>query len=283
VDVVVLLHSIGREFATTEETRDTLYQNKRAGVSTMAITVSSSFQTVLPQIMGKGSRTTGEDSGLTLPCATKYSEWFDNSEGIPTGIKPRILEGLATQRAIYEEAIRELAYTHPVGAAMASQLLQRSYDFAIMLLGLIDTMWNEYMSRSGEITPAEAWLVICAVIRQLFREFRSVRRPGAAVIPGTPNSVGTMWWYVLQTHRIMDEFAAVQIRRHHSIIPVFTSHLDRHRVTKSTHSALASQVKKIDATLTSVQATVNRLAGARGNGGGRGGGGRGGPGVADIP
>jgi hypothetical protein len=85
VDVVALLHSIGREFATTEETRDTLYQNKQAGVSTMAITVSSSFQTVLPQIMGKNSKTGGEDAGLTLPCATKYSEWFDNSEGIPTG------------------------------------------------------------------------------------------------------------------------------------------------------------------------------------------------------
>jgi hypothetical protein len=271
VDVVTLLHSIGREFATTDETRDTIYQNKRAGVSSMAITVSSSFQTVLPQIMGKSSRTSGEDSGLTLPCASKYTEWFDNSEGIPTGTKPRIQEGLATQKAVYEEAIRELAYTHPVGAAMASKLLQRSFDFATLLLGMIDTMWNEYASRSGEIQPSEAWLVICAVVRQLFREFRNVRRPGAAVVPGTQASVGTTWWYVLQTHRIMDEFAAVDIRRHHSIIPVFTSHLDRHRVTKSSHATLVNQVKKMEVLVGTLNTSVNKINGARGNAGGRGG------------
>jgi hypothetical protein len=49
VDVVSLLHSIGREYPTTAETRELIYQNKRAGVSTMALTVASSFQTVLPR------------------------------------------------------------------------------------------------------------------------------------------------------------------------------------------------------------------------------------------
>jgi hypothetical protein len=282
VDVVSLLHSIGREFATTEETRDTVYQNKRAGVSTMAITLSSSFASTLPQIMGRSSKSSGEDSGLALPCASTYKEWSDNSVGIATGIKPRILEGLETQKAVYEEAIRELAYTHAAGAAMTSQLLQRSMDFATALLGMIDTMWNEYSSRSTEIQPSEAWQIICAVVRQLFREFRNVRRPGAGVVPGSTSSIGVTWWYVLQTHRIMDEFTAVNIRRHHSIIPVFTSHLDQHRVTKSTHHALASQVKRIDTLLTTVNATVNRLNGARGNNGGRGGAaGRGGRGAGE--
>jgi hypothetical protein len=99
-----------------------------------------------------------------------------------------------------------------------------------------------------------------------------VRRPGAAVIPGSSGSIGTIWWYVLQTHRIMDEFMAKDIRRHPSIIPVFTAHLDRHRVTLSTHASLVSQVKKLDTAVASVTATVNRLNGARGNpGGGRGG------------
>jgi hypothetical protein len=96
VDVVSLLHSIVREFATIDETRDTLYQNKRAGVSTMAITVSSSFQTVLPQIMGKSSRAGGEDSGLTLPCAAKYPRVHTRKE-LPV---PKLVEeGLATQKA----------------------------------------------------------------------------------------------------------------------------------------------------------------------------------------
>jgi hypothetical protein len=76
----------------------------------------------------------------------------------------------------------------------------------------------------------------------------------------------------------MDEFDKVDIRKHPSIIPVFTSHLDRYRVTKTTHSALASQVKKLDTLLSSVSSKVDKINGARGNqgGGGRGGGGRGG-------
>ena len=279
VDVVSLLHSIGREYATTAETRESIYQNKRAGVSTMALTVSSSFQTVLPQIMGKCSRSTTEDSGLMLPCASKYSEWADSTEGMSTGIKPQIMDGLITQRSVYQEAIRELGHSHPVGAAMANKLLQRSYDFAIKMLGMIDTMWTEYSSRSGEIQGHEAWIVISGVVRQLFRELRVVRRPGAAAIPGSSSSIGSTWWHVLQTHRIMDEFDAVDIRRHHSILPVFTSHLDRYRVTKTTHAGLVTQVKKIDTLLTAVSAKVERINGTRGNAagrGGRGGGGRGG-------
>jgi hypothetical protein len=35
VDAVTLFHSIGTEFATTSETRDQIYQNKKAGLSTL--------------------------------------------------------------------------------------------------------------------------------------------------------------------------------------------------------------------------------------------------------
>ena len=273
LDVVALLHSIGRSFASVEDSRAEIYQNQKAGVSTMALTVASSFHTVLPQILGKHRNSLGEDVGLLLPCASKYSEWFDNSSGIPTGIKPRILEGLSTQMDVYQEAIRELAYSHPVGAAMAKLLLQRAYDFAILLLGLIDTMWNEYSSRSGEVSKEEAWLIICALVRQLFREFSTVRRPGAAVTASSPACVGTTWWYVLQTHRLMDEFTASNIRRHPSLIPVFTAHLDRNRVTTSTHATLVDKVRKVDIAVAAVTAAVNRLNGTRGNPGGRGAGG----------
>lgn len=274
VDVVVLLHSIGCEFATIDETRDTLYQNKRAGVSSMALTVASSFNTVLPQIMGKSKHSTNQDSGLVLPCAPKYSDWFDNTTGISTGIKPRIMEGLSTQMAVYEEAIRHLGYSHPEAAAMAHKLLRRAYDCAILLLGLIETMWNEYMGRSGEVGKDEAWQIICALVRQFFRELCNVRRPGAAINSAASESVGTTWWYVLQTHRLMDEFVAADIRRHPSLIPVFTTHLDRNRVTLTTHAALADKVQKMAAAVASVTTSVNKLNGARGNpGGGRGGGG----------
>ena len=265
LDVVALLHSIGRSFASVEDSRAEIYQNQKAGVSTMVLTVVSSFHTVLPQILGKLRNSLGEDVGLLLPCASKYSEWFDNTSGIPTGIKPRILEGLGTQMDVYAEAIRDLTFSHPVRAAMAKLLLQRSYDFAILPFGLINTMWTEYSGRSGEVSKDEAWLIIWALVRQLFREFSTLRRPGAAVTSTSAPCVGTTWWYVLQTHRIMDEFTATGIRRHPSLIPVFTAHLDRNRVTTTTHASLVDKVRKVDIAVAAVTAAVNRLNGARGN------------------
>ena len=236
----------------------------------MALVVASSFATVLPQIMGSKK---GDDSRLTLPCASKYSDWLNNTEGIPTGVKPRILEGLETQRDTYGEVIRGLEYSHPVGAKVAAQLLQKSIEFAGILLGVIDSMWTEYAARGSEVQPAESWLIICAVVRQLFRELRNVRRPGASCVPGSAASIGATWWYVLQTHRVMEEFTTIGIRRHPSIIPVFTSHLDRYRVSKSTHGTLASQVKKLETSVSSLNTQVQKLNGARGNAGGRRGGG----------
>jgi hypothetical protein len=124
----VLLHNIECVFATTAEICDTIYENKCAGVSMMTITISSSFQTVLPQIMGKAFIQHGRRCMPHFVMSTKYSEWFDNLEGIPTGIKPRIEEGLATQKTVYEEAICSISYTYPIRLVMTSQLLQHSYD-----------------------------------------------------------------------------------------------------------------------------------------------------------
>ena len=70
---------------------------------------------------------------------------------------------------------------------------------------------------------------------------------------------------MLQTHRLMDEFTATGIRRHPSLIPVFTAHLDRNRVTTTTHASLVDKVRKVDIAVAAVTAAVNRLNGARGN------------------
>ena len=99
----------------------------------------------------------------------------------------------------------------------------------------------------------------------LFREFSTVRRPGAAVNSASATCVGTTWWYVLQTHRLMNEFTASDIRRHPSLIPVFTAHLDRNRVTTTSHASLVDKVRMVDIAVAAVTTAVNRLNVARGN------------------
>jgi hypothetical protein len=76
LDAPSLLHGIGREFLSNQDTRESLYQNKKAGISSFALTLHSSFSTVLPEILGKNITVDVEDNGLLLPCTKTYKDWF---------------------------------------------------------------------------------------------------------------------------------------------------------------------------------------------------------------
>jgi hypothetical protein len=51
LDAPSLLHGIGHELSSNQDTRESLYQNKKAGISSFALTLHSSFSTVLPEIL----------------------------------------------------------------------------------------------------------------------------------------------------------------------------------------------------------------------------------------
>jgi hypothetical protein len=103
VDAPYLLHVIGREFSSNQDTRESLYQNKKAGISSFALTLHSSISTVLPDILGKSNTVRVEDNGLLLPCAKTYKDWFCNENGANTGFKTQIMSGLEHQHAIHDE------------------------------------------------------------------------------------------------------------------------------------------------------------------------------------
>jgi hypothetical protein len=63
------LHGIGRELSSNQDTRESLYQNKKAGISSFSLTLHSSFSTVLPEIIGKVNNVGFEYNGLLLPRA----------------------------------------------------------------------------------------------------------------------------------------------------------------------------------------------------------------------
>jgi hypothetical protein len=109
--------------------------------------------------------------------------------------------------------------------------------------------------------------MFCAIMRQIFREFRKVRQHGAAAIQqvSVAQLVGTTWWYVLQTHQKMAEFLQIGFKQHPAITPVFTAHLDRHRVSKTSFATLETSVRKVKTDMAAMQTLVNRLNGARGN------------------
>jgi hypothetical protein len=222
---------------------------------------------VLPEILGKSITVGVKDNGLLLPCAKTYKDWFCNENGVNTGVKTQILSGLEHQRAIHDEVLTNLAVTHPVGAQLGRLLLQPSCAFVEFMITALDNVWSEYLSRGGDIQPAEAFLMFCAIMRQIFREFRKVRQHGAAAIQqvSVAHRVGTTWWYVLQTHREMAEFLQIGFKQHPAITPIFTAHLDRHRVSNTSFVTLKTSVHKVKSDMAAMQTSVNRLNGARGN------------------
>jgi hypothetical protein len=93
-----------------------------------------------------------------------------------------------------------------------------------------------------------------------------VRQHGAAAIQqgSEVQQIGATWWYVLQAHHKMDEFLEIGFKQHPVIIPVFTAHLDRHRVSKTTFATLETPAKRIKTDMTVLQTSVQHLNGACG-------------------
>jgi hypothetical protein len=113
--------------------------------------------------------------------------------------------------------------------------------------------------------------MFCAIMRQIFREFRKVRQHGAAAIQqvSVAQRVGTTWWCVLQTDRKMAVFLQIGFKQHPTTIPVFTAHLDRHldrhRVSKTSFATPETSVRKVKSDMAAMQTSANRLNGVRGN------------------
>jgi hypothetical protein len=98
IDAPSLLHGIGRKFSPNEDTRESLYQNKKDGIPAFALTLHSSFSNVLPEILGKSIAVSVEDNGLLMTCAKTYKDWFCNENGVNTSVETQILSGLEHQR-----------------------------------------------------------------------------------------------------------------------------------------------------------------------------------------
>jgi hypothetical protein len=138
LDAPSLLHGIGREFSSNQDTRESPYQSKKAGISSFTLTLHSSFSTVLPEILGKSNTVGVKDNGLLLPCAKTCKDWFCNENGVNTGVKTQILSGLEHQCAIYDKVLANLSVTHPVDAHFGRLLLQRSCAFVEFMINALD-------------------------------------------------------------------------------------------------------------------------------------------------
>jgi hypothetical protein len=159
VDAVTLFHRIGTEFGTISETSDQIYQNKKAGLSTLYLVLHLSFQTSLYHVLRSKNLGDGKVTVVLIPCAKTYSEWYSDNEGIISGVKPIIKEGLKTQIKFYQGAIDEVSYTHPA-AAIATTMLDISVKFCDAILILIDKSMLHIVARSSLKSHGYAYVIV---------------------------------------------------------------------------------------------------------------------------
>jgi hypothetical protein len=136
---------LGESFHQIRKPGSRFTRTRRLGFNPL-LTLHSSFSTVLLDILGKSNTVGVEDNGMLLPCAKTYKD-------------------LEHQRDIHDEVLTNLSVTHPVGAQLGRFLLQRSCAFFEFMITALDNVWSEYVSRGGDIQPAEAFLVFCAIMR----------------------------------------------------------------------------------------------------------------------
>jgi hypothetical protein len=98
---------------------------------------------LLPGIIGNAITAGAEDNGILLPCSKTYNDWFCNDTGVVTGVKPRIPEGIANQRAVRESILDNLGYTHYDGAVQGQKLLYRSCNFVEMMVMTMYNIWSD--------------------------------------------------------------------------------------------------------------------------------------------
>jgi hypothetical protein len=72
---------------------------------------------------------------------------------VVSGVKSLIDEGLITQINVYQGAIKEVSYTHPVAAAIATIILDIYVKFCDAIVILIDNMTTEHAARREEAKP----------------------------------------------------------------------------------------------------------------------------------
>jgi hypothetical protein len=115
----------------------------------------------------------------------------------------------------------------------------------------VDSFVQELVSTS-EATEEEAWEVIGACLKKMFEVIRVPRAQAAnATMDNDPKSQCTTYlWALIQSHRIMKEFADARFQNHGAIAPVIVLHIFKTHVTQT---AMISNIKRLESRLATLE------------------------------
>ena len=201
--------------------------------------VATSFQNVLPAILGRGS-----DMSAHLPGIPSYSKW-DAGNGT-AGLSFLITHELTKVHTQIIQNIRNSVsqHTSPV-RALAGECLQRSIQF-VHELSAYTTRFHSELIASGSFSKDQCWALVSRCVKRCFQDMADVRVTARDVKHKDDHAATTAEyiWATLRTHQIMDDYLKHNFEDH----PAFASVITRFVTNNSFKSDLRNMETRIEKT-----------------------------------
>ena len=179
--------------------------------------VATSFQNVLPSILGKGS-----DTSLYLPGLASHKRW--NAGNGSSGLRFHITQELpSVNTQVLNNIDNSLTDPYSPARNLAIECLQRSLQFVVELSAYISRFYDELRS-SGSFSEDQCWQLVCRCIKRCFQDMAAVRVTARDVKHARDKHItATEYiWATLKTHSVMEEFVRHNFEDHPSFASVIT-------------------------------------------------------------
>lgn len=212
--------------------------------------VATSFQNVLPAILGKGS-----DLYLYLPGLPNHKKW--NADNGSSGLRFHLTHELPGVNVQVLNNIENSVTDHYSPARnLAIECLQRSIQFMSELSNYITKFYDELKS-SGSFTEEQCWHLVSRCTKRCFQDMASVRVTARDVehakdrVPTATEFI----WATLKTHGVMEEYIQHNFEDH----PSFASVITRFVTNNSFQTDVRDIVSRMDKTEKDLKALSKRV------------------------
>ena len=179
--------------------------------------VATSFQNVLPAILGKGS-----DLSLYLPGLPSHKKW--NAGNGSSGLRFHLTHELPEVNVQVLNNIENSVTDHYSPARnLAIECLQRSMQFVSELSAYITRFYDE-LKISSSFTEEQCWQLVSRCTKRYFQDMASVRVTARDVehAKDRTTTATEFIWATLNTHGIMEEYIRHNFEDHPSFASVIT-------------------------------------------------------------
>ena len=215
--------------------------------------VATSFENVLPAVLGKGT-----DPTKSLPGLPTHKVWDagDGSNGLRfllNDYNTNVYTQLADQIQNTFEAFTSPART------LALECLQRAIQFVNELSNYI-TRFHAELINSGSFTPEQCWQLVSRCIKRCFHDMGAIRVTAKdGRLEDDPIKTATTYiWGTLRTHTVMQEYIKYNFEDHPAFASVITRFVTNNNYQSNIRS-LADKVEKQDKAIIALGKRVDTL------------------------